>query len=128
MPRVQVIRALADTRVALTAYMVHDIIIKGGGKIDVVSVYRILDTLQEIKLIHHVGIANGYFPRLQFDDEAQGTQVVYCLKCNQIDELALAPDTGDAIAKHCEANGYPLSSFKIEAAAAHCPRCPKSKK
>jgi len=62
MPRVQVIRALADTSKALSAYAIHEKIISGGGKIDVVSVYRILSTLQEVGLIHHIGIVDGYFP------------------------------------------------------------------
>ena len=34
MPRVQVIRALADTTKALSAYAIHEKIIGGGGKID----------------------------------------------------------------------------------------------
>ena len=62
MPRVQVIRALADTSRALSAYAIHEKIISGGGKIDVVSVYRILSTLQEVGLIHHIGVVDGYFP------------------------------------------------------------------
>ena len=55
MPRVQVIRALADSPKALSAYAIHEKIISSGGKIDVVSVYRILNTLQEVGLIHHIG-------------------------------------------------------------------------
>ena len=35
MPRVQVIRALADTRTALSAYAIHEKIISAGGKIGV---------------------------------------------------------------------------------------------
>src|SRR5215203_1819922 len=62
MPRVQVIRALADTNKALSAYAIHEKIIGGGGKIDVVSVYRILSTLQDVGLIHHIGVVDGYFP------------------------------------------------------------------
>src|SRR5882757_8401730 len=62
MPRVQVIRALADTNTALSAYAIHEKIISSGGKIDVVSVYRILATLQEVGLIHHIGVVDGYFP------------------------------------------------------------------
>src|SRR5205085_7033977 len=62
MPRVQVIRALADTKKALSAYAIHEKIISGGGKIDVVSVYRILSTLQEVGLMHHIGVVDGYFP------------------------------------------------------------------
>ncbi|MHB8635726.1 MAG: transcriptional repressor, partial [Fimbriimonadaceae bacterium] len=48
MPRIQVIRALADTSVALSAYAIHERIMESGGRIDVVSVYRILATLQQV--------------------------------------------------------------------------------
>src|SRR5579872_7492363 len=62
MPRIQVIRALADTKIALSAYAIHERIMDSGGRIDVVSVYRILATLQQVGLIHHVGLVDGYFP------------------------------------------------------------------
>ena len=52
MPRVLVIRALATTTVALSAYAIHEKIIATDGKTDVVSVYRILSTLQEIGMIY----------------------------------------------------------------------------
>lgn len=64
MPRVQVVRALADASKALSAYAIHEKIIGGGGKIDVVSVYRILETLKECDLIHHVATTDGYVPRM----------------------------------------------------------------
>lgn len=60
MPRVQVIRALAEGDTALSAYQIHEKIISGGGKIDVVSVYRILKTLTECDLIVHMGRVDGY--------------------------------------------------------------------
>src|SRR5208283_2418532 len=62
MPRIQVIRALADATTAMSAYAIHERIIETGGRIDVVSVYRILATLQQVGLIHHIGIVDGYFP------------------------------------------------------------------
>src|SRR3954464_4350604 len=75
MPRVQVIRALADTTKALSAYAIHEKIINSGGKIDVVSVYRILSTLQEVGLIHHIGIVDGYFPCRMTDCHGKRSQV-----------------------------------------------------
>src|SRR5579863_3477841 len=55
MPRIQVIRALADATTALSAYAIHERIMESGGRIDVVSVYRILATLHKVGLIHHIG-------------------------------------------------------------------------
>src|SRR5438034_8285929 len=76
MPRVQVIRALGDSTRALSAYAIHEKIIKSGGKIDVVSVYRILSTLQEVGLIHHIGIVDGYFPCRMTDCHGKRSEVV----------------------------------------------------
>src|SRR5687767_7267817 len=91
MPRVQVIRALADTNKALSAYAIHEKIITGGGKIDVVSVYRILSTLQEVGLIHHIGIVDGYFPCRMVDCNAKGSEVVVCEETGRVMEMLL-PD------------------------------------
>lgn len=67
MPRIQVIRSLADSEVALSAYGVHKKIVNAGGRIDVVSVYRILSTLMENGLIHHIGILDGYIACTMMD-------------------------------------------------------------
>src|SRR5580698_1693066 len=76
MPRVQVIRALGDTKRALSAYAIHEKIINSGGKIDVVSVYRILSTLQEVGLIHHIGVVDGYFPCRMENSAGKRSEVV----------------------------------------------------
>jgi Fe2+ or Zn2+ uptake regulation protein len=62
MPRIQVIRALGEATTALSAYAIHEQIMGSGGRIDVVSVYRILSTLQQVGLIHYIGLVDGYFP------------------------------------------------------------------
>jgi Fe2+ or Zn2+ uptake regulation protein len=63
MPRVLVVRALAGSDKALDAYALHNVIEDGGGRIDVVSVYRILETLRESGLVYKVGAKSGYFRR-----------------------------------------------------------------
>jgi Fe2+ or Zn2+ uptake regulation protein len=65
MPRVQVIRTLAASEVAIDPYEIHGRIIQEGGRIDVVSVYRILETLKECGAIFRVGALKGnkYFRR-----------------------------------------------------------------
>lgn len=63
MPRVLVIRALANAATAQSAYDLHDAIQSSGGKIDVVSVYRTLATLVECGLVYRVGMLDGDYVR-----------------------------------------------------------------
>jgi Fur family transcriptional regulator, zinc uptake regulator len=89
MPRVQVIRALADSNKALSAYAIHEKIVSSGGKIDVVSVYRILATLQEVGLIHHIGVVDGYFPCRMEGSHAGKSEHLVCDGCGCVTELKL---------------------------------------
>jgi Fur family zinc uptake transcriptional regulator len=114
MPRVQVIRALADTQKALSAYAIHEKILGSGGKIDVVSVYRILSTLQEVGLIHHIGIVDGYFPCRMTDCHGKRSEVVVDESNGEVTELLLPDSIVDAIEKQIQAAGYEAASIKVE--------------
>ena len=127
MPRVQVIRALADTHIALSAYAIHEKIIGAGGKIDVVSVYRILSTLQEIGLIHHIGVVDGYFPCRSTNCRERRSEVIVCERCQQVHELHMPASVNQAIGEQTQQAGFTLASVKIELTSTSCPRC-KNKK
>jgi Fur family transcriptional regulator, zinc uptake regulator len=114
MPRVQVIRALADTDQALSAYAIHEKIINSGGKIDVVSVYRILGTLQEVGLIHHIGVADGYFPCRMDDAHSQDSAHFVCEKTGIIKEMPVLQDIRDALHKQADEIGFIPTVIKIE--------------
>ena len=117
MPKVQVIRALADTDVALSAYQIHEKIISAGGKIDVVSVYRILATLEEIGLIHHVGIVDGYFPRRDTAPNIPHTEVVVYDDSKLVKELQVPAAVVAAIEAQAAELGFELRSLKLELSA-----------
>ncbi len=114
MPRVQVIRALADTKTALSAYAIHEKIISGGGKIDVVSVYRILSTLQEVGLIHHIGVVDGYFPCRMEDCHGKRSEVMVCDETGYVQELRLPKAVVDAIEEQAREVGFETSTIKVE--------------
>ncbi|MGV3618461.1 MAG: Fur family transcriptional regulator [Fimbriimonas sp.] len=114
MPRVQVIRALADTKKALSAYAIHEKIISGGGKIDVVSVYRILSTLQEVGLIHHIGVVDGYFPCRIENCHGKRSEVMVCEETGDVMELSLPQEVVDAIDRQARENGFEASTVKVE--------------
>jgi Fe2+ or Zn2+ uptake regulation protein len=114
MPRVQVIRALADTKKALSAYAIHEKIISGGGKIDVVSVYRILSTLQEVGLIHHIGVVDGYFPCRMADCHGKRSEVMVDDQTGDVMELRLPQSMVDAIEEQAQKNGFEATQIKVE--------------
>jgi Fur family zinc uptake transcriptional regulator len=114
MPRVQVIRALADTDRALSAYAIHEKIISGGGKIDVVSVYRILSTLQEVGLIHHVGVVDGYFPCRMQECEGKRSEVLVCEKTGTVKELLLPEDVVRILERQTREAGFEAIAIKVE--------------
>jgi Fur family transcriptional regulator, zinc uptake regulator len=114
MPRVQVIRALGDTTKALSAYAIHEKIINSGGKIDVVSVYRILSTLQEVGLIHHIGIVDGYFPCRMTDCHGKRSEVMVDENSGSVTELVLPSSIVEAIERQLQEAGYEAASIKVE--------------
>lgn len=114
MPRVQVIRALADTTKALSAYAIHEKIINGGGKIDVVSVYRILSTLQEVGLIHHIGVVDGYFPCRMSDCNGKRSEVMVCENTGNVMELSLPDSIVQAIEEQAQKFGFETTGIKVE--------------
>lgn len=117
MPRVQVIRALGDTKKALSAYAIHEKIISGGGKIDVVSVYRILSTLQEVGLIHHIGVVDGYFPCRIENCQAKRSEVVVFENTGEVVELRVPEALLQALEQQAQESGFETVSVKIEITA-----------
>ncbi len=127
MPRVQVIRALADTEIALSAYAIHEKVLSASEKIDVVSVYRILATLQEVGLVHHVGLANGYFPAKKVDAKSKRSEIVLCSECDSVFELIMPDEVDQLVGAQAEQAGFKVSAVKVEVLASSCPKC-KNKK
>jgi Fe2+ or Zn2+ uptake regulation protein len=117
MPRVQVIRALADTDRALSAYAVHEKILEVGGKIDVVSVYRILATLQEVGLIHHIGLVDGYFPCLLPKAHENVSQIVVFEETGTVRELSLPDALVTLLREQASREGFLPKTIKVEIAA-----------
>lgn len=122
MPRVQVVRALGDSTKALSAYAIHEKIINSGGKIDVVSVYRILGTLEEVGLIHHIGIVDGYFPCRMDDAHSQDSAHFVCQKCGCVTEVNVAPPIVESIHQKAQEINFLPTGIKVEVFGL-CPQC-----
>ncbi|HVL38231.1 MAG TPA: Fur family transcriptional regulator [Fimbriimonadaceae bacterium] len=114
MPRVQVIRALGESNKALSAYAIHERIISTGGKIDVVSVYRILATLQEVGLIHHIGVVDGYFACRQAGADRDRSEHLICESCGCVTELSLPTSIVATTEEQAQKAGFKVTNLKVE--------------
>ncbi|MCA1947936.1 MAG: transcriptional repressor [Armatimonadetes bacterium] len=113
MTRLQVIRALGETHRALSPYEIHDRIVQAGGRIDVVSVYRILATLEETGLAHHVASVNGYIPCRA--SEAHGFQQrLVCRRCGCVTEVALPQTCLETLEGGAESLGFQVETARLE--------------
>ncbi|MDB5099576.1 MAG: fur [Cyanobacteria bacterium RYN_339] len=127
-PRRMVLETLDVAEVPLSPYEIADRIKEGGNKGDVVSVYRILQALEDNNLVHRV-LANGKYRKCHLapEDECKRHQTQHChhnlvcRACGKVEEF------------HCP--GMDLveqllaaqSSFQIERHALEfnglCPTC-----
>ncbi|MCO5298151.1 MAG: transcriptional repressor [Fimbriimonadaceae bacterium] len=108
------IRALGQSNRALSAYEIHEAIVDGGGKIDVVSVYRILATLLETGLIHHIGVVDGYLPCRLEDAHTDDLEHLVCERCGCVTELSLPPSVIKATTEQGERLGFEAKAIRIE--------------
>lgn len=114
MPRVQVIRALAHTNQALSAYGIHESIVRNGGRIDVVSVYRILSTLAEVGLIHHIGVVDGFIASRILKEGQNKTQHLICKTSGIVQEVEVPEEAIRIIEKQLKELSFEASQIKIE--------------
>jgi len=90
-PRLLVINCLGRSDSPLTAREVHEIISKDkkASNIDQVSVYRILEALLKLELVHQVFPSGGYLACFHIKCGAAVHVLTRCSSCEQIEELDL---------------------------------------
>ena len=114
MPRVQVIRALANSNRPLSAYAIHEAILKEGGRIDVVSVYRILAAFNELDLVHHIGSVDGYLACGMSGHCDADTEHLICTSCGKVTETEVPSKSADAIQSQLQEQGFVREAIKVE--------------
>lgn len=114
MPRLQVIRALAESDRPLNANAIYDRINAAGGRIDLVSVYRILTALADSGLVHRIGIVDGYLACCEPDEHPAATEHIVCESCGKAWEVAVPLPTQAAADQQTQALGFQPSTVKVE--------------
>ncbi|WP_373533412.1 Fur family transcriptional regulator [Vampirovibrio sp.] len=109
-PRMLVLELLDRTERTLSAYEIKDILDESGEKVDTVSVYRILECLEENHLIHRV-LSSGRVMKCHLEHEQEDQQehlIISCQGCGSIEEIQF-PEV-DKIIRSIEK----LSTYKIQ--------------
>ncbi len=88
--RQMIVELLAKTEKALSPYDMRDTLKKQKINADVVTIYRILETLEKLSLAHKVLALNGYI-RCNTDEITKGKTLCHhyllCKNCHKVDEV-----------------------------------------
>ncbi|HRK22965.1 MAG TPA: Fur family transcriptional regulator [Fimbriimonadaceae bacterium] len=125
MPRVQVIRALGESNRPLTANEIHQRIQISGGRIDSVSVYRILSTLQAVGAVHRIGVVDAFYACGLQTDQAHDTQHFVCESCGCVTEVNLPLGASTSVAEEAAKVGFLASEIRLEVLG-RCRHCQKA--
>lgn len=115
--RKQVLSGLIESGKALSAYELIDYCREQYGEaIPAMSVYRILDFLQNEQLVHKLDIANKYVActHITCDHAHDVPQFLICSSCGQVEEVAIERSLLNKLRKNVEAVKYELLSTQIE--------------
>lgn len=121
-PRRLVLRALAASRRPLGAYQIKEKVAEHGGKVDVVSVYRILSGLTEVGLVHHIGSVDGYLACSGMHTGAHQTEHLICTKCGCVEEIPIPSSAISEIGVSAARIGFSPSQTRVEVLGicSHC--------
>lgn len=120
-PRRMVLKVLATTRKPLGAYQIRDRVLESGGRIDVASVYRILASLVESHLAHHIGAVDGYLACSSPHVEGE-IQHLICEDCGCVEELSMPSSVSRAIDAALGGTGFEsrVTRVEVQGVCDHC--------
>ncbi len=115
--RKQVLSGLLQSSTALSAYELVDFCKDTYGQsIPPMSVYRILDFLQQQRLVHKLSLANKYVAcaHISCKHEHAVPQFLICGQCQRVEEISIEPSTIDALKQSVNKAGFELASPQLE--------------
>ncbi len=113
-PRLTVIDTLSRLDRPVTAYELHHKIQTSGGRLDVVSIYRILDTLRQCGLIYCVPSKNAYLPVFLETASDRLAELVLHEDTENVTELRIPPSILSELEGQAKELGIAITSIKIE--------------
>ncbi|MDD9877749.1 MAG: Fur family transcriptional regulator [Magnetovibrio sp.] len=118
--RREVLELLLAAHQALGAYEIMEGIDWGGRKPAPVVVYRALDFLMELGLVHRLASVNAYVA-CGHAGEAHGARFLICTDCRTVAEVT-SPGIADALVGEAERRGFAVGQLTIEISGV-CPHC-----
>ncbi len=115
--RKQVLAGLIQSNKALSAYELIDFCKElYGESLPAMSVYRILDFLEDEGLVHKLNLANKYVACAHITcDHAHGVpQFLICGKCSNVKEISISQSTITELQDTVKKAGYQLVSPQLE--------------
>lgn len=127
--RQKVLEVLVDSPTPLSAYeLVEQYQQKHGEEIQVMTVYRILEFLNEEHFVHRLNQNNKYVActRVRCCQEHGISQFMICTLCDKVKEVSLPAGVLEALTKGVNETGFTLEAPHLEVACI-CDEC-KDKK
>lgn len=115
--RKQVLSGLLTSDTALSAYDLVDYCkTEFGQSLPAMSVYRILDFLQEQHLVHKLNLVNKYVAcaHITCDHDHGVPQFLICGSCQRVEEISVAKSTINALERSVKDADYQLVSPQLE--------------
>ncbi len=112
-----ILSGLLEVGKAMSAYELVDYCKdQFGESIPAMSVYRILDFLQEENLVHKLSLANKYIACAHITcDHAHGVpQFLICGNCQRVEEITINKSTINTLRRNVEDAGFHLVSPQLE--------------
>ena len=115
--RRQVLAGLVESDKALSAYELTEYCREHlGFDLLPMSVYRILEFLENEDLAHKLNLANKYVAcsHIVCDHEHEVPQFLICKRCYHVEEVGVQRSLIDALANTIDTAGFTLASHQIE--------------
>ena len=115
--RKQILSGLIRSEKALSAYDLIELYRQEVGRsIPAMSMYRILQFLEDEYLIHKLSLANKYVAcaHISCDHSHSVPQFLICGECNKVEEISISKPTIDALQQTVESRGFRLISPQLE--------------
>ena len=115
--RKQILTGLIESNKALSAYELMDFCKQRfNTSMPAMSVYRILDFLEDQHLVHKLNLANKYVACIHIScDHAHAVpQFLICRNCSKVKEISINQTTISALNETVKSVGYNLSSPQVE--------------
>ena len=115
--RKAVLTGLLSSRQALSAYELIDVCRdKLNEKLPPMSMYRILDFLEEEQLVHKLKLANRYVActHITCNHQHEVPQFLICNKCFRVEETAISKSVLDSLKGNVKKVGFKMVSPQLE--------------